>query len=47
MTAKKVKTASEMLASIAAEGIFEKKGENVVQIDLRKIKNAVADFFLV
>lgn len=47
MAAKKVKTASEMLASIAAEGIFEKKGENVVQIDLRKIKNAVADFFLI
>jgi ribosome-associated protein len=47
MAAKKVKTASEMLATIAAEGIFEKKGENVVEIDLRKIKNAVADFFLV
>jgi len=47
MAAKKVKTASEMLASIATEGIFEKKGENVIQIDLRNIKNAVADFFIV
>lgn len=47
MAAKKVKTASEMLATIAAEGIFEKKGEDVVQIDLRNIKNAVADFFLI
>lgn len=47
MGSKKVKTASEMLVSIAAEGIFEKKGENVVQIDLRGIKNAVADFFLI
>ncbi len=47
MVSKKEKTASEMLASIAAEGIFEKKGENVVQIDLRSIKNAVADFFIV
>lgn len=47
MASKKVKTASEMLVTIAAEGIFEKKGENVVLIDLRKIKNAVADFFLV
>jgi ribosome-associated protein len=47
MVSKKVKTGSEMLASIAAEGIFEKKGEDVVQIDLRSIKNAVADFFIV
>lgn len=47
MAAKKVKTASEMLATIAAEGIFEKKGEDVVLIDLRNIKNAVADFFLI
>lgn len=36
-----------MLASIVSEGIFEKLGEDVVQIDLRKIKNAVADFFIV
>lgn len=47
MVSKKVKTASEMLVAIAAEGVFEKKGENVVQIDLRGIKNAVADFFLI
>lgn len=47
MAARKVKTASEMLASIAAQGIFEKKGEDVVLIDLRNIKNAVADFFIV
>lgn len=47
MVSKKVKTASEMLASIAVQGIFEKKGEDVVQIDLRSIKNAVADFFIV
>ncbi|MFA6950164.1 MAG: ribosome silencing factor [Lentimicrobiaceae bacterium] len=47
MVSKKVKTASEMLASIAAEGIFEKKGEDVVEIDLRSIKNAVADFFII
>jgi ribosome-associated protein len=47
MAVKKVKSASEMLASIVEEGIFEKLGEDVVQIDLRKIKNAVADFFIV
>lgn len=47
MAGKKVKSASEMLASIVIEGIFEKKGEEVVQIDLRNIKNAVADFFVI
>lgn len=47
MAVKKVKSASEMLASIVVEGVFEKFGEDVVQIDLRKIKNAVADFFIV
>lgn len=47
MAVKKVKSASEMLATIIVEGIFEKLGEDVVQIDLRKIKNAVADFFIV
>ncbi len=47
MVSKKIKAASEMLATIAAEGVFEKKGEDVVQIDLRNIKNAVADFFIV
>lgn len=47
MANKKVKSASEMLASIVIEGIFEKLGEEVVQIDLRNIKNSVADFFIV
>jgi ribosome-associated protein len=47
MVSKKIKAASEMLAKIAAEGIFEKKGENVVEIDLRSMRNAVADFFII
>lgn len=47
MAGKKVKSASEMLAAIVTEGIFEKKGEDVVTIDLRKMHNAVADFFVV
>ncbi|MFH1121402.1 MAG: ribosome silencing factor [Bacteroidota bacterium] len=47
MAIKKAKSASEMLASIVVEGIFEKLGEEVVQIDLRVIKNAVADFFVI
>ena len=47
MASKKEKTASEMLSSIVIQGIFEKLGEEVVLIDLRKMKNAVADFFVV
>jgi len=47
MATKKVKSASEMLASIIAQGMFEKLGEDVVQIDLRKIKNSIADFFVI
>ncbi|MDY0101867.1 MAG: ribosome silencing factor [Lentimicrobium sp.] len=47
MATKKVKTASEMLSEIIIEGIHEKKGESVVRIDFRKMKNAVADFFIV
>lgn len=47
MASKKEKTASEMLSSIVIQGIFEKLGEDVVLIDLRKMKNAVADFFVV
>lgn len=47
MASKKVKAASEMLSSIVVQGIYEKLGEDVVQIDLRSMKNAVADFFVV
>ncbi len=47
MATKKVKTASEMLSEIIIEGILEKKGESVVKIDLRNMKNSIADFFVV
>ena len=47
MVTKKVKTASEMLSEIIVEGILEKKGESVVKIDFRNMKNAIADFFVV
>jgi len=35
------------LAGVALEGILEKKGRGVVQLDLRNIKDRPADFFLI
>ncbi|MDY0342451.1 MAG: ribosome silencing factor [Lentimicrobium sp.] len=47
MAEKKAKTTALSLANLAIEGIFDKKGEDVVRIDFRKMKNAVADFFVI
>jgi ribosome-associated protein len=38
---------SMMLSEIAVEGIQEKKGKDIVSLDLRNIKNAVTDYFIV
>lgn len=38
---------AEELASIAVLGIQEKKGKEIVSLDLRNVKNAVTDFFIV
>lgn len=35
------------MAGVALEGILEKKGRGVVQLDLRNIKDRPADFFLI
>ena len=46
--AKKRKNAnSEKLSDIIVKGMQEKKATNIVVLDLRKVKNAVADFFIV
>ena len=29
------------------KGIFEKKGQNVLKIDLRKLENRIADYFVI
>jgi ribosome-associated protein len=45
--AKKRKGAnSEKLSDIIVKGMQEKKATNIVVLDLRKVKNAVADFFI-
>ncbi len=35
------------LSEVVAYGMLEKKAEDVVVMDLRKVKNAVADFFVI
>ena len=38
---------SEQLAQVVVKGIQEKKGEEIVVMDLRKVNNAIADFFVI
>src|SRR5580704_16474169 len=38
---------SEKLSQVIVNGMKEKKATEIVVIDLRKIKNAIADFFVV
>ena len=39
--------ASEKLSQLIVKGMQEKKATNIVVMDLRKVKNAVADFFVI
>lgn len=41
------KTNSSYLKSIIIEGMQEKKASNIVVMDLKKVKNAVADYFVI
>src|SRR5438105_14584203 len=47
MTKKKKGVNSETLSEVIVKGMQEKKATDIVVIDLRKIKNAVADFFII
>lgn len=38
---------SERLSELVVKGMQEKKASNIVVMDLRKVKNAVADFFVI
>ena len=38
---------AELLLKSVINGIFEKKGQNVLKIDLRKLENRIADFFVI
>lgn len=36
-----------VLAELAVEGIREKKGNDIVTLDLRNVKNSVTDYFII
>lgn len=38
---------TEILIESIVKGIFEKKGEDVVKIDLTKLENRIADYFII
>lgn len=46
MALKKELVESEILSQIIVEGMKEKKAQDIVVLDLREIKNAIADFFI-
>lgn len=43
---KKKQDETELLLEYIVKGIFDKKGQDVVKIDLRKLENRIADFFV-
>ena len=47
MVKKRKGATSETLSGVIVKGMQEKKASDIVVMDLRKIKNAVADFFII
>ena len=47
MTINNDSTLSEKMSKVVVKGMQEKKALNIVVIDLREIKNAIADFFVI
>jgi ribosome-associated protein len=46
MGKKKIKNTDELLLDAIIEAIQEKKGEKIVKIDLRELKNTLCDYFI-
>lgn len=44
---KKRSDGAEVLLSSIIAGIFEKRGHDVLKIDLRKLENSIADYFVI
>ena len=47
MKKKSAKSETEILVAEIVKGLEEKKGKNIVSLDLRGISNSVADFYVV
>ncbi|MNI65280.1 Ribosomal silencing factor RsfS [compost metagenome] len=47
MVKKKIVALSTYLSELAVHGIQEKKGEDIVRLDLRNIHTSVADYFII
>jgi len=47
MTKKKRAASSEILSSAIVKGMQEKKAADIIILDLRKLNNAIADFFVI
>jgi ribosome-associated protein len=44
---KKKSDGADVLLASVIKGIFEKKGQNVLKIDLRKLENRITDYFVI
>jgi ribosome-associated protein len=44
---KKVKFTSEQLSDLIVQSMLEKKAKDIVVLDLRKVKNAITDYFII
>jgi ribosome-associated protein len=44
---KKRSDGADVLLGSVVKGIFEKKGKDVLKIDLRKLENRIADYFII
>lgn len=47
MVKKKIVNLSTYLSELAVHGIQEKKGEDIVRLDLRNIHSSVSDYFII
>lgn len=47
MKVNKEENNSESLSKLVVQGMQEKKGSDIVILDLKKVKNAVADYFII
>jgi ribosome-associated protein len=44
---KKRSDGAEVLVESVVKGIFEKKGQNVLKVDLRELENRITDYFII